>query len=230
TIKKRLGDREINFQSSTSDEKKFIVVTSSDVDPGTVWLFDTKGKNLSTLYQVREKLDRAALAPMTPISYPSSDGLEIPAYLTLPKGVAAKNLPLVVFPHGGPWGRDSWGYMSYTQFLANRGYAVLNMNFRGSTGYGKKFLNAGNNEWGEKMQDDITWGVKYLVGKGIADPNRVGIWGGSYGGYATLAGDALRPGVYTTAVAMDAPSNRKMQLEYVPPCCGTAQTAYYERT
>jgi dipeptidyl aminopeptidase/acylaminoacyl peptidase len=229
TIKKRLGDREINFQSSTKDEKKFIVVTSSDVDPGTVWLFDTKSKNLSTLYQVREKLDRSVLAPMTAISYPSSDGLEIPAYLTLPKGVPAKDLPLVVFPHGGPWGRDSWGYMSYAQFLANRGYAVLNMNFRGSTGYGKKFLNAGNNEWGEKMQDDITWGVKYLVGKGIADPKRVGIMGGSYGGYATLAGVAFTPDVYAAAVAIVAPSNLKTLLESVPPYWESVRTLFYKR-
>ncbi len=229
TIKKRLGDREIVFSSSTADEKKFLVVTSSDVDPGTVWTYDTKTKNLSTLYRLRENLDRSVLAPMKPISYPSSDGLEIPAYLTLPKGVPAKDLPLVVFPHGGPWGRDSWGYMTYAQFLANRGYAVLNMNFRGSTGYGKKFLNAGNNEWGEKMQDDITWGVKYLVGEGIADPKRVGIMGGSYGGYATLAGVAFTPDVYAAAVAIVAPSNLKTLLESVPPYWEAVRTQFYER-
>ena len=228
-IKKKLGDREISFNSSTSDETKFIVATHSDVDPGTVWLFDRKTKNLSTLYQVREKLDRTALAPMTSVKYKSSDGLEIPAYLTLPKGVEAKNLPVVVFPHGGPWGRDSWGYSTFAQFLANRGYAVLQPNFRASTGYGKKFMNAGNNQWGEKMQDDITWGVKYLVAQGIADPKRVGIMGGSYGGYATLAGVAFTPDVYSAAVAIVAPSNLKTLLESIPPYWEAGRTIFYTR-
>src|SRR5205814_314324 len=144
---------------------------------------------------------------MKAIQYKSSDGLEIPAYLTLPKGVAAKNLPLVVTPHGGPWSRESWGYYSDTQLLANRGYAVLLPNFRGSTGYGKQFLNAGNKEWGQKMQDDITWGVKHLVAQGLADPKRVAIMGGSYGGYATLAGVAFTPDVYAAAVSVVGPSN-----------------------
>ena len=116
---------------------------------------------------------------MKAIRYKSSDGLEIPAYLTLPKGLPAKRLPLWSIPHGGPWARDTWGYNRMAQFFANRGYAVLSPNFRGSTGYGKKFLNAGNGEWGRKMQDDVTWGVKYLIREGIADPKRVGIIGGS---------------------------------------------------
>lgn len=228
-IKKRLGDREINFNSSTADESKFIVATFSDIDPGTVWLFDRKTRSLSTLYQAREKLDRNALSPMKAIRYKSSDGLEIPAYLTLPKGVEAKNLPLIAFPHGGPWGRDSWGYNTYAQFLANRGYAVLQPNFRASTGYGKKFLNAGNNEWGQKMQDDITWGVKYLVDQGVADPKRIGIMGGSYGGYATLAGVAFTPDVYSAAVAIVAPSNLQTLLESIPPYWEAIRTVFYKR-
>ena len=228
-IKKKLGDREISFNSATADETKFIVSTFSDVDPGTVWLFDRKTRNLATLYQVREKLDRKSLAPMKPIRFKSSDGLEIPAYLTLPKGVEAKNLPMVVVPHGGPWARDSWGYHSYAQFLANRGYAVLQPNFRASTGYGKKFLNAGNNEWGQKMQDDITWGVKYLIDQGIADPKRVGILGGSYGGYATLAGVTFTPDLYAAAVAIVAPSNLQTLLESVPPYWEAARTIFYKR-
>ena len=105
----------------------------------------------------------------------------------------AKNLPAIIVPHGGPWGRDTWGYNAFAQFLANRGYAVLQPNFRGSTGYGKKFIDAGNKQWGEKMQDDVTWGAKYLVAQGIADPKRIGIMGGSYGGYATLAGVTFTP-------------------------------------
>ena len=212
-LKKKLGDRDINFGSSTKDENLWIVSSFSDVDPGTTWLFNRKTKNLTSLYQSREKLDRNALAEMKPITYKSSDGLEIPAYLTLPKGVAAKNLPLIVFPHGGPWARDGWGYNTFAQFLANRGYAVLNMNFRGSTGYGKKFIDGGNLQWGKLMQDDITWGVKDLVAKGIADPKRVGIMGGSYGGYATLAGVTFTPDLYAAAVAIVAPSNLITLLE-----------------
>jgi dipeptidyl aminopeptidase/acylaminoacyl peptidase len=228
-IKKRIGDHEIAFGSSTADEQKFIISTYSDVDPGTIWIFDRKTKNLATLYTVREKLPRAALAEMKAVRYPSSDGLEIPGYLTLPKGVEAKNLPLVVVPHGGPWGRDGWGYNSLAQFLANRGYAVLQPNFRASTGYGKKFLDAGNGQWGEKMQDDITWGVKYLVGQGIADPKRVGIMGGSYGGYATLAGVTFTPDLYAAAVAIVAPSNLNTLLTAIPPYWEAIRTTFYKR-
>lgn len=228
-IKKQVGDREINFGSSTKDESKFIIATNSDVDPGTVWLFDRKTKNLSKIYTVREKLPRASLSPMKPVRYKSSDGLEIPAYLTLPKGLTEKNLPLIVVPHGGPWGRDGWGYNSFAQFLANRGYAVLQPNFRASTGYGKKFLDAGNLQWGDKMQDDITWGVKYLVDSGVADPKRVGIMGGSYGGYATLAGVTFTPDLYAAGVAIVAPSNLKTLLEAIPPYWESVRATFYKR-
>ena len=228
-IKKKLGDRDVGFQSASKDESKWIVVTSSDVDPGTVWLYERKNKNLKSLYQIREKLDRASLSPMKPVRYKSSDGLEIPAYLTIPKGSNGKNLPTVLYIHGGPWGRDSWGYHSYAQFLANRGYAVLQPNFRASTGYGKKFLNAGNNEWGQKMQDDITWGKKYLVEQGIADPKRVAIMGGSYGGYAALAGVAFTPDEYAASVAIVAPSNLQTLLEAIPPYWEAIRTVFYKR-
>lgn len=229
TIKKRLGDREISFGSATKDEQKFIVSTFSDVDPGTVWLYDRKTKNLSTLYTVREKIPRNALAKMTPIRYKSSDGMEIPAYLTLPNGVEAKNLPLVVVPHGGPWGRDTWGYNSLAQFLANRGYAVLMPNFRASTGYGKKFLDSGNLQWGDKMQDDITFGVDHLVSQGIVDAKRVGIMGGSYGGYATLAGVTYTPDKYAAAVAIVAPSNLLTLLNSIPPYWESIRATFYKR-
>src|SRR5215204_6441537 len=228
-LKGKLGDREIVFGSSTKDETKFIVSTFSDVDPGTVWIFDRKTRNLSTLYQVREKLPRAALSPMKPIRYKSSDGLEVPAYLTLPKGMSEKNLPVVIIPHGGPWGRDNWGYSSMAQFLANRGYAVLMPNFRASTGYGKKFLDAGNGQWGEKMQDDLTWGVKYLVDQGIADPKRVAIMGGSYGGYATLAGVTFTPDLYAAAVAIVAPSNLNTLLGAIPPYWESIRIVFAKR-
>lgn len=229
-IKKKLGGtREINFQSSTKDEQKWIVVSYSDIDPGTVWLYDRKTKGLSTLYVVREKIPRDAMSEMKPIRYKSSDGLEIPAYLTLPKGLEAKNLPLIVFPHGGPWARDSWGFSNFAQLLANRGYAVLQPNFRASTGYGKKFLNAGNKQWGDLMQDDITWGVKHLVSQGIVDAKKVGIMGGSYGGYATLAGVTFTPDVYSAAVAIVAPSNLNTLLASIPPYWEAGRKIFHER-
>jgi dipeptidyl aminopeptidase/acylaminoacyl peptidase len=228
-LKQKLGGKEINFGSATRDEQLFLVTAISDTEPGETVLFDRKSKKITPQYRIREKLPRQHLAPMQPIRYLSSDGLEIPAYLTLPKGVEAKNLPLLVVPHGGPWARDGWGYSGFAQFLANRGYAVLQPNFRGSTGYGKEFLNGGNLEWGDKMQDDITWGVKHLVDKGIADSKRVGIMGGSYGGYATLAGVTFTPELYSAAVAIVAPSNLITLLETIPPYWESIRTLFYRR-
>jgi dipeptidyl aminopeptidase/acylaminoacyl peptidase len=229
-VKKKLGGNlELNFQSSTKDEQTWIISTGSDIDPGTVYLYSRKSKDLTKLYTVRENLPREAMSEMKPIRYKSSDGLEIPAYLTLPKGLEAKNLPLIVFPHGGPWARDSWGFNGYAQFLANRGYAVLSMNFRSSTGYGKKFLNAGNKQWGDLMQDDITWGVKDMVAKGIADSKRIGIMGGSYGGYATLAGVTFTPDTYAAAIAIVAPSNLNTLLNSIPPYWEAGRIIFHER-
>jgi len=228
-LQKKLPGREIGFGSMTNDEQVLIVTSYSDQDPGTTYLFDRRTKKLSKEYTSREDLPREPLVAMRPIHYKSSDGLEIPAYLTLPKGVPTKSLPLIVFPHGGPWARDSWGFNSRIQFLANRGYAVLQPNFRGSTGYGKKFLNAGNKQWGDLMQDDITWGVKHLVAQGIADPKRVGIMGGSYGGYATLAGVAFTPDLYAAAVSVVGPSNLLTLLETIPPYWEAGRIIFHER-
>ena len=228
-LKTKLPGREIAFASSTADEQIQMVAAFSDTDPGSRYLFDRKTKKLTLDYVSRERIPREHMAVMKPIRYPSSDGLMIPAYLTLPKGVSAKNLPLIAFPHGGPWARDNWGFNGIAQFLANRGYAVLSPNFRGSTGYGKKFLNAGNKQWGDKMQDDITWGVKHLVKQGIADPKRVGIMGGSYGGYATLAGVAFTPDVYQAAVSIVGPSNLLSLLETIPPYWEAGRIIFHER-
>ena len=228
-LQKQLPGKEIGFGSTTKDEKLAIVSAYSDTDPGSTYLFDRTTKKLTLQYRIREKLNRDYLAPVKAVKYPSSDGLEIPAYLTLPKGVEAKNLPVILFPHGGPWARDAWGYNSFAQFLANRGYAVLQPNFRGSTGYGKKFLDAGNKEWGQKMQDDVTWGAKYLIAQGIADPKRVGIMGGSYGGYATLAGVTFTPDVYAAAVSIVGPSNLLTLLESIPPYWEPVRKIFYER-
>jgi len=221
--------KEVSLGSATLDEKTWLITASSDTEPGETYLFDRKGHKLALQYKIREKLLRADLAEMKPVHYKSSDRLEIPAYLTLPKGVPAKNLPAIIFPHGGPWGRDYWGYNGYAQFFANRGYAVLSMNFRGSTGYGKKFEDAGNQQWGRKMQDDVTWGVKYLVDEGIADPKRVGIFGGSYGGYATLAGVAFTPDLYAAAVDLFGPSNLITLMDSIPPYWEPIRQMFYQR-
>lgn len=216
-LQKKLPGREIGLGSHTEDETLWIIASNGDTEPGETYLFDRKNRKLTLQYRIWEKLPRESLASMKPVRYKSSDGLEIPAYLTLPKGVPGKGLPAIVIPHGGPWARDQWGYNPIAQFFANRGYAVLMPNFRGSTGYGKKFLNAGNGEWGRKMQDDVTWGVRYLIAEGVADPNRVGILGGSYGGYTTLAGVAFTPDVYRAAVDIVGPSNLITLLEAIPP-------------
>ncbi len=228
-LQKRLPGKEVAFGSSTRDERLFLITAYSDTEPGERYLFDRQTKKITLQYSVREKLNRDYLAPMKAVRYKSSDGLEIPAYLTLPKGVPAKNLPVVIHPHGGPWARDTWGYDTFAQFYANRGYAVLQPNFRGSTGYGKKFLDAGNKQWGDKMQDDITWGVKYLVAEGIVDPKRVGIMGGSYGGYATLAGVTFTPDLYAAAVDYVGPSSLITLLENIPPYWEAGRQLFYQR-
>jgi dipeptidyl aminopeptidase/acylaminoacyl peptidase len=219
----------VSVVSRTADEKTWLVTAASDTEPGQTLIFDRKTHTLTPQYKIREKLLRQDLAEMKSVTYKSSDGLEIPAYLTLPKGVEAKNLPTLIIPHGGPWGRDEWGYDTLTQFFANRGYAILQPNFRGSTGYGRKFLDAGNLEWGRKMQDDITWGVKYLVAEGIADPKRVGILGGSYGGYATLAGVTFTPDQYAAAVDIVGPSNLITLMESIPPYWEAARKTFAVR-
>jgi dipeptidyl aminopeptidase/acylaminoacyl peptidase len=228
-LKSKLPGREIALGSHTTDENLWVVGAGSDTEPGETYLWDRKAKKLDLQYKIREKLPREALASMQPIHYKSSDGLDIPAYLTLPKGLPAKGLPTLVIPHGGPWARDNWGYNSLAQFFANRGYAVLMMNFRGSTGYGKKFLNAGNGEWGKKMQDDITYGVKHLIAEGISDPKRIGIMGGSYGGYATLAGVTYTPELYRAAVDIVGPSNLITLLEAIPPYWEAGRKMMYGR-
>jgi dipeptidyl aminopeptidase/acylaminoacyl peptidase len=218
-LESQFPGKEVSVQSTTRDKSKMLIATSGDRFASELHLYDASTKKLTFQYTSRPALKAVEqyLAPMQPITYKSSDGLEIPAYLTLPVGIDPKNLPVVMLIHGGPKGpRDSWGYDPEAQFLANRGYAVLQPNFRASGGYGKKFLNAGDGQWGLLMQDDITWGVKYLVEKGIADKNRVAIMGGSYGGYATLAGLAFTPDLYACGVDIVGPSNIFTLLESVP--------------
>ncbi|ALW83717.1 peptidase S9 [Hymenobacter sedentarius] len=229
TASAKLPGLDVYPTSNTTDERLWLLSANSATQPGVVYLFNRQTKQLTKQYDLRPQLNPAHLAEMKVVRYKSSDGLEIPAYLTLPKGVPAKNLPVIIMPHGGPWARSSYGFNPQHQFLANRGYAVLSPNFRASTGYGKKFLNAGNGEWGRKMQDDLTWGVKYLIAQGIADPKKVGIMGGSYGGYATLAGVAFTPDVYSAGVAIVAPSNLMTLLNAIPPYWEAGRKQMYAR-
>ncbi|MEM7053691.1 MAG: S9 family peptidase, partial [Pseudomonadota bacterium] len=219
-LRENLPDGEFNVAPQTSDDRLIKVTVFSDVNPGVVYLFDSEEMTLEKLYESRPELPSEHMATMQPIRYTARDGLEIPAYLTTPKGVEAEDLALVAVIHGGPWARDTWGYSSMVQFLANRGYAVLQPNFRSSTGFGKAFLNAGNNEWGEAMQDDITDGIAHLVEQGIVDPDKVCIMGGSYGGYATLAGMTFTPEVYNCGVSIVGPSNLITLLNSIPPYWG----------
>ncbi|MBR1437981.1 MAG: S9 family peptidase [Synergistaceae bacterium] len=199
------------------DEQRVIIRTYSDRTRGAYYLFDRRVNSISKLADLSTWLKAEQMASMTPVKYMSRDGLTINGYLTLPVGVEAKNLPLVVIPHGGPSARDVWGFDSEAQFLANRGIAVLQVNYRGSTGYGKKFWLSGFKQWGRKMQDDITDGVQWAVNEGIADRKRLAIYGGSYGGYAALAGAAFTPYLYCCAVSYVGPSNIFTMLESIPP-------------
>jgi len=216
-LRSKFSNREVGLADMSGDDGRWLVMISGDTDPGTYYLFDRGTKEVTKFGALRPDLPQEKLAPMMPVRYRSSDGLEIPGYLTLPYGREAKNLPLLVMPHGGPWARDYWGYNGTAQFFANRGLAVLQPNFRQSTGYGKKFYAAGRHEWGDKMQDDLTWGVKDLVSKGVVDPKRVAIYGGSYGGYAALAGLAFTPEVYAAGASFVGPSNLFTLLNSIPP-------------
>jgi dipeptidyl aminopeptidase/acylaminoacyl peptidase len=216
-LEARLPGYEISLTSADKAEDKFVVAATSDRTPGKRYLYDKATRELTLLADVAPWLPEDELAPMRPIQYTSRDGLVIHGYLTLPKGVEARNLPVVVNVHGGPWHRDVWGYNPEVQFLANRGYAVLQVNFRGSTGYGRAFWEASFREWGRKMQDDVTDGVQWLIAQGIADPARVAIYGGSYGGYATLAGLAYTPDLYAAGIDYVGVSNLLTFMKSIPP-------------
>ena len=204
--------------SRDRDDRRWIVDFESDVDPGGYWIYDRETGAFELLFEKRPGLAAYTFAPMKPVSYEARDGLVIHAYLTLPAGVPAKNLPLVVLPHGGPWARDDWGFQLEAQWLANRGYAVLQPQFRGSTGFGNDFVAASNGEMGTgHMQHDLTDGVRWAIAEGIADPRRVGIMGGSYGGYAALAGLAFTPDLYACGVDVVGPSNLRTMVESFPP-------------
>ncbi|PKN03604.1 S9 family peptidase [Candidatus Dependentiae bacterium HGW-Dependentiae-1] len=215
-LEQALPNYEVSIADHNKNEDKFLVRTYSDRSLGAFYLYDLTADTLVKLADVSPWLPEDKLAHMKSISYTSRDGLTLHGYLTLPNGVEPKKLPVVVNPHGGPWARDSWGYNPEVQFLANRGYAVLQMNFRGSTGYGKKFWELSFKQWGKTMQDDISDGVAWLIAQGIANPKRIAIYGGSYGGYATLAGLAFTPELYACGVDYVGVSNLFTFLKTIP--------------
>jgi len=215
-LERQLPGYQIGLQSHDKNESVYVVSTSNDRTMGSEYLYDVAAKELTKLADRAPWLDEKDLVKMLPITYQTRDGLTINGYLTLPRG-GEKNLPLVVNPHGGPWARDEWGYNPEVQFLASRGYAVLQVNFRGSTGYGRKFVEMSFKQWGKAMQDDITDGVQHLIRQGVVDRKRVAIYGGSYGGYATLAGLAFTPELYACGIDYVGVSNLFTFLNTIPP-------------
>ncbi len=219
-LEDKLKGYEVSVTGENKNEDIFIVRTYSDKSLGAYYIYDKNAGTLDKITDVSPWLNEDEMANQLPIEYKSRDGLTIHGYLTLPKGYTeetAKNLPVVVNPHGGPWARDSWGFNPELQFLANRGFAVLQMNFRGSTGYGKKFWEMSFKKWGQEMQDDVTDGTKWLIEKGIANPNKIAIYGGSYGGYATLQGLVKEPDLYAAGVDYVGVSNLFTFMNTIPP-------------
>lgn len=219
-IQKRLAGYEIGITGVNKDENILILRTYSDKSLGAYYIYNSEDDKMKKIVDVSPWIDENEMSNQLPIAYQSRDGLKINGYLTLPKGYNmenAKNLPVVINPHGGPWARDSWGFNPEIQFLANRGYAVLQMNFRGSTGYGRKFFESSFKKWGREMQDDITDGTQWLIDKGIADSTRIAIYGGSYGGYATLMGLVKEPKMYAAGVDYVGVSNMFTFMKTIPP-------------
>tara|TARA_B100001175_G_scaffold26202_1_gene19350 strand:- start:1311 stop:3131 length:1821 start_codon:yes stop_codon:yes gene_type:complete len=227
-LESQLPGYEVGITSFSKDETKAVVVSYSDKSRGTYYYYDVENDKLTELAKISPWLEEEHMAEMKPVKYKSRDGFTIHGYLTLPVGSEGKNLPVVVNPHGGPWARDTWGYRSEIQFLANRGFAVFQMNFRGSTGYGREFWEISFKQWGKSMQDDITDGVNWLIDEGIADPDRIAIYGASYGGYATLAGLAFTPDLYACGVDYVGVSSLFTFMESMPPYWELYRSMMYE--
>lgn len=228
-IAKNRSEYEISLVDRDLSDRIWLLSYRRDDGSTQFYTYNRTNKQTKFLFSSQPKLDNLALAQMKPMSYTARDGLNIQGYLTTPVGVPAKNLPMVLLVHGGPWSRDVWGYNPMVQWLANRGYAVLQVNFRGSTGYGKEFLNAGNREWGQKMHFDLLDGVNWAAKQGIADPKKVAIMGGSYGGYATLAGVTFSPDVFAAGVSIVGPSNLITLLQSLPPYWESGRAMFYHR-
>ena len=213
------GDFYISGRDNADDT--WLVAFDKDNGPVYYYAYDRETKKASFLFVHRPELKAYRLAKMEPVELMARDGLTLHGYITFPIGKGRKNIPVVLNVHGGPWARDQWGYNSEAQWFANRGYACLQINFRSSTGYGKEFLNAGDKEWGAKMHDDLIDAVNWAIEEGIADPEKVAIYGGSYGGYAALVGAAFTPDVFCCAVDIVGPSNLNTLIESIPPYWST---------
>ncbi|MFL5692835.1 MAG: S9 family peptidase [Ktedonobacteraceae bacterium] len=220
-----------NFAVTSRDnaDRTWIISFSRDDGPVAFYAYDRQTRKVTFLFDNQPDLNKYTLATMEPISFTSRDGLTIHGYLTLPPKTEGKNLPLVLNVHGGPQARDNWGYNPEAQWLANRGYACLQVNYRGSTGYGKEFLSAGDREWGGKMHDDLVDAVQWAIKQGIADPQKVAIYGGSYGGYAALVGATFTPDLFCCAVDIVGPSNLITLLRSVPPYWSALLVSLYRR-
>lgn len=219
-IKRHFPGYRFGVADTDKAEEHYLIYVGNDRTRGKYYFYDVAKDEATLIAETAPWLHEEELVEMHAVNYTTRDGWDIEAYLSLPKGYSlenAKGLPVVVNPHGGPWARDVWGYSSEVQFLCNRGYAVFQMNFRGSTGYGRKFLEASYKQWGLAMQDDITDGVEWLIRKGYADPARIAIYGGSYGGYATLCGVTFTPSLYACAVDYVGVSNLFTFLKTIPP-------------
>jgi dipeptidyl aminopeptidase/acylaminoacyl peptidase len=225
--KVRKGD--IAGISQDLDDDKWIVGLVSDDAPEYWYLYDRSKQQATLLFSNRPQLEKYKLSAMKPIEFTARDGMKLYGYLTTPAGMEAKNLPMVEFVHGGPWGRDEWGFNRYAQWLSNRGYAVLQVNFRGSTGYGKKYVNAGDRQWAGTMHTDLLDGKDWVAKQGIADPAKVCIMGGSYGGYATLAGVTFSPDAFACGVDIVGPSNLNTLLQTIPPYWSTLLATFHKR-
>ena len=238
TLKDKLQG-EFSVQARSDDDSKWIVVADPVTAPVSTWLYERKGRRLTRLFTARPELEGAPLVTMHPQEIKSRDGLTLVSYLSLPKGAeprpgaggarAARPVPMVLLVHGGPWGRDGYGYNGYHQWLANRGYAVLSVNFRGSTGFGKGFISKGDLEWGRKMHDDLLDAVDWAVKNGVTTRDKVAIMGGSYGGYATLAGMTFTPTTFACSVDIVGPSNLFTLLETIPPYWEPGKQQFYKR-
>lgn len=213
----KLHNGDFSIVSRDREDRTWLVAYTSDRGPSRFYSWDRAAQRGELLFTSQPKLEGLTLAEMKPVVITARDGLKLHSYLTLPPGVPPTNLPMVLMVHGGPWARDNWGYNPYAQWFANRGYACLQVNFRGSTGYGKNFLNAGNKQWGLKMHDDLLDAVDWAVAQGYADPKKVAVFGGSYGGYAALAALTFTPEKFACAVDIVGPSNIRTLLATVPP-------------
>jgi dipeptidyl aminopeptidase/acylaminoacyl peptidase len=224
-----LDTGDLFITSRDNDAQTWIVGFTKDDGPVAYYVYDANTKAGEFLFYHRPELLDYALAKMEPISFTARDGMLIHGYITYPPGVERKNLPMVLNVHGGPWYRDTWGYNPEAQWMANRGYICLQVNFRGSTGYGKDYLNAGNMEWGRKMHTDLVDGVDWAIAKGVADSNKVAIYGASYGGYAALVGATFTPNVFCCAVDAMGPSDLITFIKSVPPYWTPMLSVLYQR-